>query len=102
MTRSRLFALLLTLAMGAAYASPAAACPTCGEANKTAEGGPGSDDPNMRPRAYMYSILFMMGMPPLIFGGFGFAFYRMAKAAQVNADEQALDSQSDVADTDQS
>lgn len=50
--------------------SSASACPTCKNANEA--------DKN-KPRAYMYSILFMIGMPATIFTGFGVSFYRMTK-----------------------
>lgn len=53
------------------------ACPNCKFANET--------DSN-RPRAYMYSILFMIGMPATIFTGFGLSFYRMTKNAQAQAE----------------
>lgn len=54
----------------------ATACPMCKTANET-------DDP--RPRAYMYSILFMLSMPMMIFSGFGIAFYRLSRQAQRDA-----------------
>lgn len=40
------------------------------------------------PTAYMYSILFMLAMPALVFAGFGIAIYRALKkhhAAQAAA-----------------
>ena len=52
------------------WQSQAAACPGCRDANET--------DPR-RPTAYMYSILFMLGMPATIFSCFGIAFYRMSR-----------------------
>ncbi|MEZ6123171.1 MAG: hypothetical protein R3C49_08370 [Planctomycetaceae bacterium] len=63
--------------------STASACPNCKFANETEAD---------RPRAYMYSILFMLGMPATIFTGFGISFYRMAKKNQQQADEAALES----------
>lgn len=48
-------ALLLT-------AAPAAACPMCKAANEAPQQENGADA-DLRPRAYMYSIFFMMGMP---------------------------------------
>lgn len=50
--------------------SEAQACPGCKNANETE---------SLRPRAYMYSILFMLGMPATVFTGFGIAFYRMSR-----------------------
>lgn len=46
------------------------ACPGCKNANET---------DSRRPTAYMYSILFMLGMPATIFSCFGVAFYRMSR-----------------------
>jgi hypothetical protein len=67
--RKRLLALLLIPAffIGPAIRS-AHACPMCSEANAADEN---------RPKAYMYSILFMMSMPALIFTGFGVGLYRL-------------------------
>ena len=53
-----------------AWQSQAAACPGCKNANET---------DSRRPTAYMYSILFMLGMPATIFSCFGIAFYRMSR-----------------------
>ena len=50
--------------------SSASACPMCKEAND-------ADDP--RPKAYMYSILFMLAVPATVFTGFGVGFYRLSK-----------------------
>ncbi|MEP3478103.1 MAG: hypothetical protein ABJZ55_02535 [Fuerstiella sp.] len=55
------------------WTATASACPNCKAANET--------DSNL-PRAYMYSILFMIGMPATIFTGFGISFYRMASREQ--------------------
>ena len=41
-----------------------------------------------RPRAYMYSILFMLGMPAMMFSGFGIAFYRLSRKAQLQQMEE--------------
>lgn len=49
------------------------ACPGCKNANETDE---------RRPKAYMYSILFMLGMPAMVFTGFSVAFYRLSKKAE--------------------
>jgi len=53
--------------------SQAMACPNCKAGNET--------DP-LKPKAYMYSILFMIGMPATIFTGFSLSFWRMTKKAQ--------------------
>jgi hypothetical protein len=76
---------MMTLAMLTAsglISSEAQACPGCKNANETE---------SLRPRAYMYSILFMLGMPATVFTGFGIAFYRMSRRsmqeqlAQINS-----------------
>ena len=50
--------------------SPALACPNCKAANET---------DSLKPKAYMYSILFMISMPATLLAGFSFSFYRMWK-----------------------
>lgn len=62
------------------------ACPGCKTANETE---------SRRPRAYMMSILFMLGMPATIVTGFGFAFYRMSRQTPEQAAvlQQYLDQQ---------
>ncbi len=56
------------------------ACPGCKTANETE---------SLRPRAYMLSILFMLGMPATVFAGFGVAFYRMSRKSM--PDQATLD-----------
>ncbi len=34
---------------------------------------------NSKPRAYMYSIAFMLAMPAMLISGFGVAFFKMIK-----------------------
>lgn len=48
-------------------AAPAAACPMCKAANEAPQTESGVDA-DLRPRAYMYSIFFMMGMPAVAGG----------------------------------
>jgi len=60
----------------------ASACPTCKDSL--------ASDPASASlvRGYAYSILFMLSMPPLIFGGLSAYFYwevRRAKAREANA-----------------
>ncbi len=64
---------LLGLFSSPALIRPAQACPMCKELNET-------DD--RKPRAYMYSIAFMLAMPAMIFSGFGVAFYKMNRREQ--------------------
>lgn len=63
-------------------ASPAVACPMCKQANETSDA---------LPRAYMYSIFFMMGTPAMIFVGFGLTFYRLSKK-QAELQQEQTDS----------
>lgn len=73
--------LLLSLALliGVMGATPAHACPMCKYAN---ENNQQSEAEQMRPKAYMYSILFMIAMPMTLASGYGLAFYRMSKKQQ--------------------
>ena len=75
--------LLAIAAASGAFISPwqisAAACPGCKNATAT--------DP-LLPKAYMYSILFMLAMPATVFTGFGIAFYRLSRKAAL--EQQAL------------
>jgi hypothetical protein len=73
---------MMTVAMISAsglVSSDAEACPGCKNANET---------DSLRPRAYMYSILFMLGMPATVFTGFGIAFYRMSRRSMLEQQEQ--------------
>ena len=84
----RRFLLLSALVMGSFSAGPlvsvADACPMCREANET--------DDNL-PRAYMYSILFMLAVPASVFTGFGIGFYRLSRqpADDIEADDGPTD-----------
>jgi hypothetical protein len=62
-----------------ATASPVSACPMCKLA---------VDSASRTPKAYMYSILFMMSMPMMISTGFGIAFYRLNRQAIRMREEQ--------------
>ena len=73
-----LIATAIALAVGTT--TQVMACPGCKNANETE---------SLRPRAYMLSILFMLGMPATVFTGFGVAFYRMARRSP--ADTAALE-----------
>ncbi len=72
--------IILTIVIGLTTAGTASACPMCKEANKK--------DSNL-PRAYMYSILFMMSMPVLVFTGFSVKLYRLHRVAQAEQESQA-------------
>lgn len=79
--------ILAALLFGVFAAGPAVqttdACPMCKYANEDgAEDGEAATVADRRPKAYMYSILFMMSMPATILAGFGFSFYRMYRKQQ--------------------
>jgi hypothetical protein len=76
--RIALMTLAVTMASGV-MSSELQACPGCKNANET---------DSLRPRAYMYSILFMLGMPATVFTGFGIAFYRMSRRSMLEQQEQ--------------
>ena len=70
-------------------AGVASACPTCKDSL--------ANDPASASlvRGYAYSILFMLSMPPLIFGGLSAYFYwevRRTKARQAKAQQTAMTS----------
>ena len=69
-------AVVISLAM----AAPVSACPMCKVAAESA---------SRQPRAYMFSILFMMGMPMMLTTGFGIAFYRLSRQADRMRQEEA-------------
>jgi hypothetical protein len=75
-----LVAWCFAVAAGLLFAAAAEACPTCKDSL--------AHSPNSQnlARGYAYSILFMLSMPPLIFGGLSAYFYwevRRARARQV-------------------
>jgi len=90
MRRALFASLVVFAAFTAAPALPSAeACPMCKLANES-----GQDETcgitNARPRAYMYSILFMLSMPATLTAGFGFGFYRLWKKGQAQGGETLL------------
>ena len=74
-------AILFGLVMFGLAVSTASACPLCKNANET--------NPDL-PRAYMYSILFMLAMPATVLTGFGVGFYRLAKKQQAASTDAQL------------
>ena len=84
-----LTATILGAALFGSAASVATACPMCKYANE-------ADQPdevaNLRPKAFMYSILFMLSMPPTLFTIFGVSFYRMCKRAEAEALDPSVES----------
>jgi len=75
--------LSLSLVLGGFCLGPvvteAEACPMCKAGNEAA------GDP--RPRAYMYSILFMLAVPATIFSSIGVGLYRLNRAEIARLDE---------------
>jgi hypothetical protein len=71
----RALCLAASLIAGIVSASPAQACPMCKVALE--------EDPDpaakARPKAYMYSILFMLSMPATLLTAFGVSFYRLSR-----------------------
>ena len=65
-----------------AVAPAAQACPMCKLANEDGTNSQAAAVANALPRAYMYSILFMLSMPAMLTTAFGLAFYRMHKRQQ--------------------
>ena len=80
-----------------AIAPSAQACPMCKVANEEAENTEAAAVANARPRAYMYSILFMLSMPATLTASFGLGFYRLHKRQQaLLAAEGDVDNSLDV------
>lgn len=83
-------ALLLGLGVAGPMAPPARACPMCKLA---------TEQDTMLPTAYMYSILFMMGMMFTIGGGIGFGMYllgRKENAAIDGWEQETADAESNA------
>ena len=69
--------------------SDAFGCPMCQIATET---------DNRLPRAYMYSILFMLAVPATIATGFGVSLYRLSKKEQT-VEPSELGQEKDPQDT---
>jgi hypothetical protein len=74
-------------------APQAEACPMCKLANEEGTDAQAIATANARPKAYMYSILFMLSMPATLLGAFGLSFYRIHRRQQA---ELAAAGESDV------
>lgn len=83
---------LLAAALIAAWPQLAFACPMCAETV--------SADAHL-PKAFMWSILFMLAMPAVVLGGFGFAVFRVIRQRDAgrNADLE-LESTSPISSSD--
>jgi len=79
----RRLALAFTLLAGSLALAPAAqACPMCKLANEDGSNPQAAALAKARPRAYQYSILFMLSMPFALTTAFGLTFYRMHRRQQ--------------------
>jgi hypothetical protein len=58
------------------------ACPMCKLANEEGTDAQAAAVANARPKAYMYSILFMLSMPATLVGAYGLSFYRIHRRHQ--------------------
>ena len=68
-------AIILSACFVGGFSTPVAACPMCKQANESEQ----SAEQNLKPKAYFYSILFMLAMPATLFTGFSIGFYRLSK-----------------------
>jgi hypothetical protein len=61
------------------------ACPGCKEAVAAAddENGTPAKDYSREGAAISYSVLFMLAVPAMLLAGFGTAFYRLSRKAQL-------------------
>lgn len=73
----RIFPVVMVLALVAAHAAVASACPGCKQALATADG----EQSNMV-NGYFWSILFMLSMPFTIFGLFAGSMYLAVRRAR--------------------
>jgi LytS/YehU family sensor histidine kinase len=78
--RNRISKLVAAVVISLATAAPVSACPMCKLATESSL---------RQPRAYMFSILFMMGMPMMLTTGFGIVFYRLSRQAERMRQEEA-------------
>ncbi len=78
----RTVCLVAALSFSVVVPSTVQACPMCKIAHED------STDPAVaaRPRAYFYSIMFMLAMPTALLTTFGVTFYRLSRQQQeINA-----------------
>lgn len=84
MIRNRLWIVALVLVSALVFCAAAEACPGCAEA----QAGQGAERAGIV-RGYMYSIIFMLSMPFLIFGSFGIYVYRHVRRTKLAAEAAA-------------
>lgn len=80
----RVLLIAVVLTGGAVAPQVAEACPMCKVAN---EDNTTSGDSMAVPRAYMYSILFMLSMPATLFAVFGISLYRLSRKREALNEE---------------
>lgn len=73
-------AVIAAIFLVGAGAPDALACPMCRQANESTG--------DVRPKAYMYSILFMLAVPATVLAGFGVGFYRLSRRLPRDWDEE--------------
>jgi hypothetical protein len=83
--------LIVALALVAVLATVASACPTCKE-------GLDQNDPQHQSVAagFYYSILFMMSMPYIVLGSFGYLAFLSIRKAKVRQEAEAANDQAVV------
>jgi hypothetical protein len=87
MTRKRLtrWLLMLFVVVGFVFADPqpqqASACPMCKVAN---------EEDDVRPRAYMYSIIFMLSVPAIMVAGMTGVLFSLSRKEQLVLEEAEL------------
>lgn len=85
--------LAVVLTLSAPAASTALACPMCKAAN---------EEDDAKPKAYMYSILFMLTVPAALVSGVTFSLFKMSRnEAEALRDSGLSDEESD-GDSDES
>lgn len=60
-----------------------------------------SEEDNRLPRAYMYSILFMLAVPASLASGLGYSLYRLNKREQFADGWELTEEQTSALDTDE-
>lgn len=83
------FVLALFLCSGAAQAT---ACPLCKFGNESKQA---DEKENLRPRAYMYSILFMLAMPASLATALGVGLYRLTRNEMSPVDDSSMVSETE-------
>ncbi|MFO0947613.1 MAG: hypothetical protein U1D30_17095 [Planctomycetota bacterium] len=84
---NRFFSILPILFVAVVLAARSAdACPMCTEALENGKSASSQD----LPRGVYYSVLFMLSMPFVLTGSFGFAFYRLNARRSLQSREDSI------------